>query len=180
MASSPVHRDNPFTDVAARGFANLGEHLPDLQHRYDEVAGGLERSTRHAFEVRDRLAEVEGHGEAESGLVKVTVDGGGRLKDIEFAPTIMKVGSVGRLREAVLDAAADAVDDAMGKVRELSGADSDGIPDPLGEFLGRMPEVTRLLPPRSAGSVAGPAQQRSGRTGRTPCWQPHLGRSQPL
>lgn len=167
--------ENPFFDVAARGYDNLEQHLPDLQHRHDDVARGLEASTRHTFEIRDRLAEIEGHGEAEKGIVKVTVDSGGRLKDLVFAQAALKLGSIGRLREAVLDASADAVDDAMRQVREASGVGPDGMPDPLGDFLGRMPEVTQMLPPelldRLRGKASSDPDERAERKARNRIWE---------
>lgn len=164
VGAAPVHST---TDLSAR--------ITELSSAVDEA----ERDFVHAFERAEQLRagvrHITGHGEAENGAVEVTVDAAGRLIDIDFTPTVFRIASIQRLRNAVKDAAADAADDAAAQYQVLAGIGPDGVPDPLGDFLGRMPEVTRLLPPELVNRLQGVSvvdtEERSGRLADRDLWE---------
>lgn len=174
--------DNPGEEspgsTAVRGFADdteISDRINELSGAVDEAHRSLDEVVARTKELRAGVSAIAGHGEAENGAVKVTVDASGRLVDIEFTPTVFRIASTQRLREAVKDAAADAVDDAADQYRNLAGVQTDGIPDPLGEFLGGMPEITRMMPPELVSRLSGASvvdtEERAGRLADRDLWE---------
>lgn len=157
MSESDNPNEHSLERTVVRGVVDddLSTQISELKNAVDEAQCSFVDAMGRTEALQRRVADIAGHGEAENGAVKVTVDLSGRLTDIEFLPTVFRVASTQRLREAVKDAAADAVDDAAAQYRDLSGVGTDGIPDPLSEFLGGMPEVTRSLPPELVSRLQG-------------------------
>jgi DNA-binding protein YbaB len=122
------------------------DRLTALREEAADAAADLLEAEGIVARMQRGFATIKGVGKAEKGAVTVTVDASGRLIDIEFTPAALRLGSLTRLTEAILDANDDAVDDAAGKLRAVTGVESDAVTDPLADFLGAMPEVTDLLP----------------------------------
>ena len=72
---------------------------------------------------QERLAAVEGTGDAAGGLVRATVGPGGDVRDLQIEPRAMRLTSHS-LREALLEAIRLATDDARARTAEL-GAELD-------------------------------------------------------
>lgn len=175
MSPSESESQRSLLGFAADGYGNNPEHIEDLrsavaaaQQRVDEGAARLER-------LRTEIDDIKGHGESEKGAVKVTVDASGRLVDIVFTSAVLRFGTTKRLRQAIKDASGDAVDDATAQYRELTGVDEEGIADPVGEFLGGMPEVTRMLPPELVNRLRGQSvvdkEERAARKADRQMWE---------
>ncbi|WP_169337897.1 YbaB/EbfC family nucleoid-associated protein [Propionicicella superfundia] len=155
MSVSEHPAEPPLADFAAHVHGDLPGRVAELGGAAADAERDLAAAMDRAQRVRDGFGRIAGRGEAEHGAVRVTVDASGCLVDIHFTPAVLRFGSVQRLRDAVKDAAADAADDAAAQYRDLAGVGPDGIPDPLGDFLGGMPEVTRMLPPELISRLRG-------------------------
>jgi DNA-binding protein YbaB len=160
---------------AARGYARLPGHIEQLSAAVSDAERSLASAMDRSERVREGIGLIAGHGEAERGAVKVTVDAAGRLVDIDFTAGVFRLASIERLRDAIKDATDDAVDDAATQYRQLAGVGTDGIPDPMAGFLGAMPEVTSMLPDellsRLRGESGVDAQDRTARRRIREIWE---------
>lgn len=175
MSAPDSPPDESLVGFSARGYGNLSEHIGALRGATSDAERRLADVTARTLRIRSETGKIRGHGKAEKGAVSVTVDASGRLTDIDFTPAALRLGSIDRLREAILDAAGDAVDDATTQYLKLTGVGADGIPDPLGDFLGGMPEVTEMLPSelldRLQGKPTVDAEDRAARRQTRALWE---------
>ncbi|MFC5751496.1 YbaB/EbfC family nucleoid-associated protein [Actinomadura rugatobispora] len=94
------------------------EDLERVMHQADELMKRLGESN-------DEMAEMVGEGESKDGLLRATVDSGGRLKSIDINPRAMRLDSTALaegLTEAIQAAQDDAVNRSEGMVTELLAA----------------------------------------------------------
>lgn len=123
----------------------LADRTAALQSRNDMLLAESERLDKTLEDLKRALTETRGHGEAESGAIKVTVDAQNRVIDIELTPKALRLGSTDRLRTALLDACDAAVADVASTMREATGVDQDQ--DPMDAFFDGLPEIKALMPP---------------------------------
>jgi DNA-binding protein YbaB len=86
--------------------------------RSADLVDELHRRMAGVRQYQERLAAVEGTGEAAGGLVRATVGSGGDVRDLGLEPRAMRLTSHS-LREALLEAIRLAVEDARAKTAEL-------------------------------------------------------------
>jgi len=84
----------------------------------DRIIDELQRRMAGVQRYQERMAEVEGTGEAAGGVVRATVGAGGNVRDLQLDPRAMRLPSQS-LREALLEAIHLAEEDARQKTAEL-------------------------------------------------------------
>jgi DNA-binding protein YbaB len=92
--------------------------LSGMQARAEGLMADFERLRANAGVVRGRLAAARGRGVSEDGLVRVVVDGRGRLESVEIDPRVFRRPDSRRLAEMIVGAAGRAVADVDGKVEK--------------------------------------------------------------
>ncbi|GAA4640703.1 hypothetical protein GCM10023196_107290 [Actinoallomurus vinaceus] len=110
------------------------EGAVDASKGMEGVRKQLTEQAERFAELREKLAEVRGRGEAAEGKVVVEVAPGGALKSVQIDPRAMKLGSE-VLAEAVLEAAGKAFQDLTDQTSELMKP-AFGDPEKLAEEWG--------------------------------------------
>ncbi|MFF5209182.1 YbaB/EbfC family nucleoid-associated protein [Streptosporangium sp. NPDC000396] len=84
----------------------------------DRMLSESEQSLRRLHEATSELEAITGEGQAADGLIRATVDHGGRLRDIALDPRALRQDSR-TLAESITEAVQAAQDDAFRKGQEL-------------------------------------------------------------
>ncbi|WP_229115938.1 YbaB/EbfC family nucleoid-associated protein [Parenemella sanctibonifatiensis] len=116
----------------------------DLGQRQETLRKEYAASTDQLRELLAAVGEIEGQGYAEDGAVRATVDAQNRIVDLELSPEALRLGSIERLRNAIVDALDFAYAHAQQQIREAGGMLGDD--DPVQAYLDVMPEVATVLP----------------------------------
>ena len=124
---------NPFDEVADLDLASaeLTQRAATLDREYRDVTEALDAITAD-------IEAVSGTGTAEDGAVEVIMDGTGRISAVHLDPRALRLGSIGRLEEAIVAAAGAAADDLAQRL-------DDGLGDPVRELYAAMPELSAML-----------------------------------
>ena len=85
--------------------------------------GKIQEAQRKMEESKQRLENITIEGEAEGGLVKATVTGSRKIKNLEISETLVKEGNKEQLEELVLTA----INKAMEQADKLSAAEMQAI-----------------------------------------------------
>lgn len=128
-----TNRTNPLDQVA-----DLDLVMSDLGQREEALRREYEQNERLIAETERQVEQAIGTGSAEDGAVQVRADATGRVVEVDLEPRALRLGSIGRLEQAIKTACNAATEAATTK---LAGTAS----DPLKEFFDSMPEVTALL-----------------------------------
>lgn len=131
--------------------APMGLDDLDLEGRTLAMTRREDQLQTEAEELQQRQATLEqlvrdgyGEGTAERGAVVVRVDANRRVTDIQLTPKALHLGSVEKLRQALLDAIDGACDDIAAKLGGAAGLDARF--SPLDAFIEAIPEVAAVLP----------------------------------
>jgi DNA-binding protein YbaB len=112
----------------------------------ERLISDLQQQMATMNQYQEKIAEIQGVGEAASGLVGATVGSGGVVKDIRLDPRAMRMDSHS-LREALLAAIAAATTHANEQMAELSSdltastrqlADPAGLRQQLDQMMGEI------------------------------------------
>lgn len=137
----------------------------ELAYREERLRQEYERNARLLDATAEQAAGTVGIGRAEDGAVTITVDANQRVTGVALDPRAMRLGSVGRLEQAILTACQAAEDDAARQLGRAAG-------DPMRQFLDSMPEMRQLLPAESYATFLDPdrdqATPRAARRTRPP------------
>lgn len=159
------------TEPSARGRrtldsdADLDHQTGQLRRRREQLDRELDDHRRHLDATLEALRTVRGRGGAEDDAVVVVVDARNHLVDLELEPRAVHLGSIARLRQALLTAHHRACADAAEQLREAGARDGDDT-DPVSRLTGLMPEVVAhvgadlLGPPDHAGTDDEHAERR--------------------
>lgn len=121
----------------------------ELAQREERLRQEYERNERLLAVTAERAADTVGTGRAEDGAVTITVDANQRIVGVALEPRALRLGSIGRLEQAILTACQAAEDDVAHRLGRSIG-------DPIRQFLESMPELRQLLPAESYGSFLEP------------------------
>src|SRR4051812_19573017 len=94
------------------------EGAVDASKGMEGVRKQLTEQAERFAEMREKLAEIRGRGEAADGKVVVEVAPGGALKSVQIDPRAMKLGSEA-LAQAIHEAAGKAFQDLTDQTSEL-------------------------------------------------------------
>ncbi len=169
MSSPWDTTDDLYADVSpARGLdaENVERNANELRRRQDTLNARLESERKRAAELLANLPTIEGRGSAENGSVAVVVDANGRLKDLTLTAGALRLSSASRLRNAIMDAVAEATEEAMGRVRRAVGGATPT--DPMTAYFDAMPEVVAMLPSRYVDQWRKPPESPQTSRKRTP------------
>ncbi|SDD14661.1 YbaB/EbfC family nucleoid-associated protein [Auraticoccus monumenti] len=134
------------TEPSARGRrtldsdADLDHQVGQLRRRREELDRELDDHRRHLDATLEALRTVRGRGAAEDDAVVVVVDARNQVVDLQLEPRAMHLGSIARLRQALLTAHRRASADAAEQLREAGAREGDDT-DPVTRLVDLMPEV---------------------------------------
>lgn len=86
--------------------------MPDMQ----QILQQAQQMQQKLMEAQSRLAETEVTGQAGGGLVTATLSGAGQVRALTIDPKVVDPDDVETLQDLVIGA----IDDAQGKVEELT------------------------------------------------------------
>lgn len=118
--------------------------IQDLTRRQELLTREFEENQQLLVDALAASTDVQGQGIAAEGAIVVTVGPDHRLIDLVLEPPALRLGSIQRLRDELMDAVNAAIDDADAQLRAAGGREATN--DAVGSLLDRMPEVTALLP----------------------------------
>lgn len=131
----PSEAGNPIDAVADLDLATA-----DLAHREEMLRREYERNERLIAASSEHADATVGTATAEDGAIRIVVDANQRVVGVALDPRALRLGSIGRLEHAILDACQSAQDDVAHRLGRTTA-------DPVQRFLDAMPELTQLLPP---------------------------------
>src|ERR1700722_5373414 len=105
-------------------FGNIGEMMKQAQKMQAKMA-----------EVQEKLTTLEVEGMSGGGLVKVTADGKGTIKEIKIDPTLLDPQEVEVLEDLLVAAFRDVQTKAEAKAAEEMGKVTGGLKLPAGMKL---------------------------------------------
>lgn len=134
------------TEPSARGRrtldndADLDHQVGQLRRRREQLDRELDDHRRHLDATLQAVRTVRGRGSAEDDGVVVVVDARNHLVDLELEPRALHLGSIARLRQALLTAHRRACADAAEQLHAAGALEGDGA-DPATRLADLMPEV---------------------------------------
>ena len=131
----PSEAGNPIDAVADLDLATA-----DLAQREEILRREYERNALLIATSTEQADSAVGFGTAEDGAIRIEVDANQRVIGVALDPRALRLGSIGRLEHAILDACQAAQDDVARTIGRTTA-------DPVQQFLDAMPELTQLLPP---------------------------------
>lgn len=131
----PSEAGNPIDAVT-----DLDLTTADLAQREEMLRREYERNARLIAVSTEQADDTVGSASTEDGAVRIVVDANQRVIGVALDPRALRLGSIGRLEHAILDACQSAQDDVARTIGRTTA-------DPMQQFLDAMPELTQLLPP---------------------------------
>jgi hypothetical protein len=105
----------------------------------EQVVPGLEAALAQAQQMQQQLlvaqqkiAEAEAHGQAGGGLVRVTLNGNGRVTAVQIDPKVVDPDDVETLQDLIVGALADAANEMTELVKGYLGPLADLRQPPMG------------------------------------------------
>ena len=112
----------------------------------DTLLENFERQTAQLRDAQAAAAETTAHVTSPDGLVRATIDAGGSLAKLEFAPTTFERTTPAQLANTVQTLVRQGSLQVKQKIADLMAPITEGLPD-LAELVEGAPSLAGLVPP---------------------------------